>query len=109
MASQGESSPAAIEIVQTYLKAQDGDDEAKKKFEDEFVIGNPETHVLFEVANRAYKLDLEGLIDIACSKIAFGIKDKSPEWIKKAFNIKDDFSAAEMAEIRAENAWAFED
>ncbi|KAL3641643.1 hypothetical protein CASFOL_012458 [Castilleja foliolosa] len=129
MASQGESSSAAgnkkstligspahdsgsslaIDIIRTYLKAQDGDDEAKKKFEAEFAHINPETHVLFEVINRAHKLDLTDVVEIASRKIADELQNRPISWIRKVFNIKDDFTAEEKAKVKAETAWAFED
>lgn len=36
------------------------------------------------------------------------IKGKTPEEIRKTFNIKNDFSAEEEEEVRRENQWAFE-
>ena len=37
------------------------------------------------------------------------IKDKSVEEIRQTFNIKNDFTPEEEAEIRKENQWAFDD
>ncbi|KAI8024359.1 SKP1-like protein 4 [Camellia lanceoleosa] len=42
------------------------------------------------------------------SQVADMIKGKTPEEIRKTFNIKNDFSPEEEEEVRRENAWAFE-
>ncbi|KAF7840997.1 SKP1-like protein 1A [Senna tora] len=47
----------------------------------------------------------EFVIDIG---VADMIKGKMPEEIRKTFNIKNDFTPEEEAEIRRENQWAFE-
>ena len=36
------------------------------------------------------------------------IKGKTPEEIRTTFNIKNDFTPEEEAEVRAENQWAFD-
>ena len=36
------------------------------------------------------------------------IKGKTPEEIRKTFNIKNDFTPEEEEEVRRENQWAFE-
>ncbi|KAL3641644.1 hypothetical protein CASFOL_012459 [Castilleja foliolosa] len=117
MASQGETSSSsgnnricqASDIILAYLKSQSGDGEAKQKFDAEFVKGNPETDVIFEVLFRANDDDdLKDLIDIACAKIADRMKNKSVAWVKKEFRLKDDLSVVEEAEIKEEHAWAFE-
>ncbi|CAN0923057.1 SKP1-like protein 11 [Linum grandiflorum] len=40
--------------------------------------------------------------------VADMIKGKTPEEIRKTFNIKNDFTPEEEAEVRRENQWAFE-
>ncbi|WJX45229.1 hypothetical protein P8452_32124 [Trifolium repens] len=40
--------------------------------------------------------------------VADNIKDKTPEEIRKIFNIKNDFTPEEEEEVRRENSWAFE-
>ncbi|KAH7332134.1 hypothetical protein KP509_20G069800 [Ceratopteris richardii] len=36
------------------------------------------------------------------------IKEKTPEEIRRAFNIENDFTPEEEEEVRRENQWAFE-
>uniref|UniRef100_A0A0E0CDQ2 SKP1-like protein n=1 Tax=Oryza meridionalis TaxID=40149 RepID=A0A0E0CDQ2_9ORYZ len=46
-----------------------------------------------------------GLLDLTCADM---IKGKTPEEIRKTFNIKNDLAPEEEEEIRRENQWAFE-
>ncbi|CAA6666716.1 unnamed protein product [Spirodela intermedia] len=43
-----------------------------------------------------------------CQTVADMIKGKTPEEIRKTFNIKNDFTPEEEEEVRRENQWAFE-
>ncbi|CAL5438760.1 unnamed protein product [Camellia sinensis] len=61
--------------------------------------------VLERVANY---LNIKSLLDLTCQTVADMIKGKTPEEIRKTFNIKNDFSADEEEEVRRENQWAFE-
>lgn len=45
-------------------------------------------------------------MDVGCKTVANMIKGKSPEEIRKTFNITNDFSAEEEEQIRRENEWA---
>jgi len=53
-------------------------------------------------------LDIKGLLDLTCQTVADMIKGKTPEEIRKTFNIKNDFTPEEEEEVRRENQWAFE-
>ncbi|KAG9297695.1 hypothetical protein G9A89_011210 [Geosiphon pyriformis] len=46
------------------------------------------------------------LLDVSCKTVANMIKGKSPEEIRKMFNIVNDFTPEEEAQIRKENEWA---
>ncbi|CAN6242660.1 unnamed protein product, partial [Urochloa humidicola] len=64
--------------------------------------------VLFDLILAANYLNIKGLLDLTCQTVADMIKGKTPEEIRKTFNIKNDFTAEEEEEIRRENQWAFE-
>lgn len=53
-------------------------------------------------------LDIKGLLDITCKTVANMIKGKTPEEVRKTFNIKNDFTAAEEEQVRKENEWCEE-
>ncbi len=63
---------------------------------------------LFDTILAANYLNNQPLMDLACQRVADMIKGKTPEEIRKTFNIKNDFTPEEEEEIRRENAWAFE-
>ncbi|CAO1941666.1 unnamed protein product [Urochloa humidicola] len=94
-AGEGSSSSAAVPS-----------NEDLKAFDDAFV--EVEQAKLFDLILAANYLDVKGLLDITCQNVADMIKGKMPEEIRKTFNIKNDFTPEEEAEIRRENEWAFQ-
>merc|ERR1711964_302575 len=63
---------------------------------------------LFELILAANYMDIKPLLDLTCAKVASMIKGKSPEEIRKKFNIQNDFTPEEEEAVRAENKWAEE-
>ena len=53
-------------------------------------------------------LSYQGLLDVTCKTVANMIKGKTPEEIRKTFNIKNDFTQAEEEQVRKENEWCEE-
>lgn len=64
--------------------------------------------VLFNVILAANYLDIKDLLDVTCKAVANMIKGKTPEEIRKTFNIKNDFTPEEEEQIRKENEWVEE-
>merc|ERR1712083_352787 len=60
---------------------------------------------LFELILAANYLDIQPLLDLTCGKIATMIKGKNTEEIRKQFNIVNDFTPEEEAQVREENRW----
>lgn len=64
--------------------------------------------VLFELILAANYMDIKLLLDLTCATIASMIKGKTPEEIRKTFNIVNDFTPEEEALVREENKWCEE-
>ncbi|KAK1355953.1 hypothetical protein POM88_049209 [Heracleum sosnowskyi] len=94
-----------IEFCKKHVESKD-DDEALKSFDAEFAKVDQET--LYDLILAANYLNIKSLLDLTCQTVAEMIKGRSPEEIRKKFNIKNDFTPEEEEAIRKENAWAFE-
>jgi S-phase kinase-associated protein 1 len=77
-----------------------------KAWDAEFVKVDQAT--LFDLILAANYLNIKNLLDLTCQTVADMIKGKTPEEIRKTFNIKNDFTPEEEEEVRRENQWAFE-
>lgn len=64
--------------------------------------------LLFELILAANYMDIKPLLDLTCAKVASLIKGKTPEQIRKTFNIQNDFTPEEEEAVRQENKWAEE-
>ncbi|KAK8569318.1 hypothetical protein V6N13_107157 [Hibiscus sabdariffa] len=81
-------------------------DDELKTWDADFVKVDQAT--LFDLILAANYLNIKGLLDLTCQTVADMIKGKTPEDIRKTFNIKNDFTPEEEEEVRRENQWAFE-
>ncbi|XP_021743046.1 SKP1-like protein 1A [Chenopodium quinoa] len=81
-------------------------DDELKSWDAEFVKVDQNT--LFDLILAANYLNIKSLLDLTCQTVADMIKGKTPEEIRKTFNIKNDFTPEEEEEVRRENQWAFE-
>ena len=62
--------------------------------------------LLFDLILAANYLDIKPLLDSTCKQVAEYIKQcKTPQEIRRRFNIKNDFTPEEEEEIRKENSW----
>jgi S-phase kinase-associated protein 1 len=67
-----------------------------------------ELDVIFQIILAANYMDIKPLMELASSKVASIIKGKSPEEIRKTFNIQNDFTPEEEAQLIEENQWCNE-
>ncbi|CAH9079246.1 unnamed protein product [Cuscuta epithymum] len=99
-----------IEYCKRHVEAGKTEDKPSeddlKSFDAEFVKVDQGT--LFDLILAANYLNIKSLLDLTCQTVADMIKGKTPEEIRKTFNIKNDFTPEEEEEVRRENAWAFE-
>ncbi|KIM48730.1 hypothetical protein M413DRAFT_437904 [Hebeloma cylindrosporum] len=90
--------------------ADQSQDETRKRTTDisewdqKFITVDQE--MLFEIILAANYLDIKSLLDVGCKTVANMIKGKTPEEIRKLFNIVNDFTPEEEAQIKKENEWA---
>jgi S-phase kinase-associated protein 1 len=63
---------------------------------------------LFAMILASNYLDIKPLLDLTCKTVANMIKGKTPEEIRKTFNIKNDFTPEEEELVRKENEWCEE-
>jgi len=99
-----------IEYCKKHVETPKTDDRSAedelKTWDAEFV--KVEQPVLFDLILAANYLNIKSLLDLTCQTVADMIKGKTPEEIRKTFNIKNDFTPEEEEEVRRENQWAFE-
>ena len=84
------------------------DDENREKVTDEISTWDMEflkvdQGTLFQLILAANYLDIKGLRNVTCQTIANMIKSKTPEEIRKTFNIKNDFTMADEEQVKCLN------
>ncbi|CAI9755819.1 unnamed protein product [Fraxinus pennsylvanica] len=72
-------------------------DDDLRAFDADFVKVDQGT--LFDLILAANYLDIKSLLDLTCQTVADMIKGKTPEDIRKTFNIKNDFTPEEEEEV----------
>jgi len=92
------------------VTATDDDSDSRKKTTDieewDQKFMQVDQEMLFEIILASNYLDIKPLLDVGCKTVANMIKGKSPEEIRKTFNITNDFTPEEEEQIRRENEWA---
>lgn len=78
----------------------------QKTWDTEFM--GVDQRILFDIILAANYLHIKPLLELSCQTVADMIKNKSPEEIRRVFNIREDFTKEEQEEVRRENQWAFE-
>lgn len=63
---------------------------------------------LFDLILAANYLDVKELLTLSCKTVANMIKGKTPEEIRKLFNITKEFTPEEEEQVRKENEWCEE-
>jgi len=72
------------------------------------LIGQVDQQTLFDLILSSHYLEIKPLLDLTCKTVANMIKGKTPQEIRKLFNIKNDFTPEEEEQVRKENAWCEE-
>ncbi len=88
--------------IERPLKSSDME-QVVDKWRSDFI--NVPEEMLFDLILAANYLDNKDLLDLACAKVASMIKGKTPEEIRKIFNIENDFTPEQEIALIAENNW----
>ncbi|KAG2258614.1 hypothetical protein Bca4012_021760 [Brassica carinata] len=84
------------------------DDDALKKWDAEFIT-QMDLSTVYDLLMSANYLDIKGLFDLACQRVADVIAAcKDEKEIRATFDLVNDFTAEEEAELLKENKWAFD-
>lgn len=62
--------------------------------------------LLFELVTAANFMDIKPLLDLTCLAVSVMIKGKSAEELRRIFNLSNEFTPEEEAQVREENKWA---
>ncbi|PHU00077.1 hypothetical protein BC332_29864 [Capsicum chinense] len=84
-------------------KIEESNEEEVKKFYKDFV--KKTLNELFVLIWAATYLHIRSLMDLLCYSIANILQDKTPEAIRKIFNIPCDFTPDEERKIIEDNKW----
>lgn len=61
--------------------------------------------LLFELVTAANFMDIKPLLDLTCLAVSVLIKGKQASELRSMFNISNDFTPEEEAQVREENKW----
>lgn len=92
--------------IEKPLKSQLMSEVVDDQWDSDFVEVDQAT--LFNLILAANYLDCPSLLDLTCAKVASMIKGKTPEDIRKTFNIVNDFTPEEEEQVKQENRWVEE-
>lgn len=99
-----------MEYCYKHVKTSDSKDKTSQKdlkdWDAKFLEVDQAT--LFDLILASNYLNIKSLQDLTTQKVADMIKGKTPDEIRKIFNIKNDFTPKEEDEVREQNQWAFE-
>ncbi|GJN20711.1 hypothetical protein PR202_gb08121 [Eleusine coracana subsp. coracana] len=87
----------------------DPDPHGLKSWDQEFITAGIDNSTLFAIILAANFLGIEDLIELGCTAVADKMRGKTPEQIRETFDIENDYTPEQEAEVRKQNAWAFED
>merc|ERR1711937_320227 len=106
-AVEGEILKLVLKYCNYHYENKETKEDEKNNWDQEFVKVDDDT--LFSLILAANYLDIKSLLDLTCKTVADYIKQcKTPQEIRRRFNIKNDFTPEEEEEVRKENAWCEE-
>ncbi|OMO89452.1 SKP1 component [Corchorus olitorius] len=100
-------SAKCLSAIIEYCKERRAANDEAGTFSEEFVKAM-DSESLKEMILAANYLNIKDLLDMLNQAVADRIKNKSVEYVRRLFGIESDYSAEEEAQLRTDNAWAFE-
>lgn len=88
--------------IQTPLKSSKIEDLVQPWYADFVKV---EQTLLFELVTAANFMDIRPLLDLTCLAVSVLIKGKPANELRALFNISNDFTPEEEAQVREENKW----
>ncbi|EEF46489.1 SKP1-like protein 4 [Ricinus communis] len=83
--------------------------EMLKRYDEDFVKEvSGDQVMIFDLILAANYLEIQFLLDLLCKAVADLMNGKTVDKIRKMFNIVNDYTPEEEAEVRKENEWAFQ-
>jgi len=95
----------AMTQIQTPLKSSKLEDLVQTWYADFVDVEQP---LLFELVTAANFMDIKPLLDLTCLAVSIAIKGKTAPQLREIFNISNEFSPDEEAQIREESQWTQE-
>ncbi|XP_051190378.1 SKP1-like protein 1B [Lolium perenne] len=95
------ATPLAMVLEYCRRKAADGGWDDR-----DFIGRDVRQGLLYDILYAATNLEVEGLVDLACKRVAEMIRGKPPAEIRRMFGIEEDgFTPEQRDEIRRDNSW----
>lgn len=92
----------AMTTIQTPLKSSKIEDMVQPWYASFVQV---EQNLLFELVTAANFMDIKPLLDLTCLAVAVLIKGKQAGELRAMFNISNEFTPEEEAQVREENKW----
>lgn len=93
----------AMTQIETPLKSSKIEDLVQQWYADFVKL---EQSTLFELVTAANFMDIKPLLDLTCLAVSVAIKGKSASELRSIFNISNEFTPEEEAQVREESQWA---
>ena len=91
-----------MNTIQTPLKSSKIEDLVQAWYAEYVKV---EQDLLFELVTAANFMDIKPLLDLTCLAVAVLIKGKQASELRAMFNISNEFTPEEEAQVREENRW----
>ncbi|XP_050368873.1 SKP1-like protein 14 [Argentina anserina] len=95
-----------IEYCSNYVDLK-GKDKELKAFQSEY-IKDMSPKSLLDLTNTANYLEIKYFLDFLCKTVSDQIKNKDVDFVRKLFQLENDFSGEEYEKVKAEHPWAHE-